>query len=290
MKFLCALAVLGCGLSISSKLIADPCPVITIAVPKSLTSTIPNTCFDVGYVAGTAFVDYVVDYRISVQAGRAIGARMHTDVQQPLLFLLDSDFNALVADVGDSNEAAVVFPNSIGGTYYLVAGVPADQVGASFTLDVTAATAPGVLDHVMAKDVETVSPYDPISRSRYFLPSDPVAWSWLKVGPISGIHRIESRFYPPREGSVPYVYASSIVGDAGAYDWWKDWEGIYVSGHLPAQTLGNWRVDVSVDGTIAYSEPFVITTTPPACDPLQEPRCGHLVKVPPILHPAQVHR
>ena len=273
MRMLAAVAVLGLVVSACPVLMADPCSTVSVSLPASRSGTIPTTCFDVGVVAGTAFVDYVIVYQFSVPAGRTIGATLQTGVQQPLLFLLDSAQNPLEAQVGSDTDVEIAYPQAVAGTYYLLAGVPADQAGASFSVAITASPAPPVINHTTAKDVEDSDPFDPVNPTKYFLPTDSVAWSWVEVGPISGIHQIDWKFIEPDGRNTVYSEATTIIGDAGSYDWWKTSEGIYVFGHLPARMLGDWRVDVSVDGVAAFSDTFTITNTPP-CDPSVHPRCG----------------
>jgi len=273
-------AVLGLLFSMTSIANADPCPLVSVSLPASRTGTVPNTCFDYGVVAGNAYVDYVVIYEFTVQPGRTIGATMHTEVQQPLLFLLDSGLNPLAADIGSATDAEVAFPQAIGGTYYLEVGVPGDQVGASFTVEITGASAPPLISHKTAKNIESEYPSDPIDPTNYFSPSDNSAWSWLEVGPITGIHQIEWQFIEPDGRDTVYFDATTVIGDAGAHDWWKAWDGIYIKGYLPATMLGAWRVDVKIDGVAAFSDLFTVSNSPPPCVQGRDPRCGVRIIVP----------
>jgi hypothetical protein len=245
----------------------DPCPLTSISVQFTRTGVMPNTCSDYGIYGGNSFIDTVIRFSVTPQAGRTLGVTLHTASVQPLILVWD-DLNNFVGNYAKVepwlvNDAGLVIPATTGRRYVVEIGVPADQVGTSYTVNITAALPPPLMDHQMATTIEVNSPWDPIAPTHTFLPTDLIAWEWVKVGPIVGVHMIEFTYYSPN-GYGFYSDQSFTVGDSHAWGWYKTEGGIYISGYQAANLLGNWRVEVRIDGVLATTDRFTIQTPPPS--------------------------
>jgi len=120
---------------------------------------------------------------------------------------------------------------------------------------------PPLLDHTMAKGVQTSYPYDPINPTYTFSHFDERALSWLKFGPVYQAHRVEWKWYSP-DGKLYWSYTNTIPDpkEEGKefWEWYKIWCWINIWGYDAAEMPGNWRVDIYLDGQKILTERFTI--------------------------------
>ena len=135
------------------------------------------------------------------------------------------------------------------------------------------ASAQSLLDHAMCRALPAVD------RANEFLTTDSHVYSWIKVGPITGQSSLTWKWFSPdgrkyREdgpvlvGSDGTTYSVVVVAQELAI--------LAGSGVVPI--LGQWRVDVYMDGSLLVTERFSIVTTTKIADygdaPDNQP-CGY---------------
>jgi hypothetical protein len=123
-------------------------------------------------------------------------------------------------------------------------------------------TGPQIIDQTMCKDVQETSPYDPIGRTNTFTTDDRKAVSWVKLGPIDDVCRVDWEWYAPT-GERYHTYTMLIphprTGGRTRWDWYVVWSEIYIRGTIVAWIpSGQWEVRIYVNRNLVLSQRFTI--------------------------------
>ena len=117
-----------------------------------------------------------------------------------------------------------------------------------------------LLDYTMVKDVNKQT-FEPIDRTNEFLTTDELAYIWIKVGPISGTHTVQWKWFSPDDSL--YYERSLTIGEGGkTIGWLATWDCINIRGKPPGKTPDQWSVDVYLDGELLLTEWFMIKEQP----------------------------
>jgi len=112
-----------------------------------------------------------------------------------------------------------------------------------------------VIDHAMARDFdETINA--PADVTDAFTTEDSSCLSAVKIGPISGAHQTQWKWYSP-DGSLYAVYDGSANPDSSGANVWA-WSNLFIKGNDAENMPGDWRVEVSLDGRHLLTQQFSI--------------------------------
>ena len=132
-------------------------------------------------------------------------------------------------------------------------------------------------EHLMAKGVQSTTPFDPIQPSNIFYQTDAEALTWLNLNKVSDAINVKWIFYEPNGSKyVETIYSSPSFSTSGYgyWDWYKYWGSIYIAGNSAANKCGNWKVDVMIQDPAnnwvkQYTDYFQLIESPP-----QPPVCS----------------
>ena len=123
---------------------------------------------------------------------------------------------------------------------------------------------PSVIDHSMAIDVDEET-YEPIGITRSFSINDEKVVSWIKFGPVYRSHEVLWEWYSP--DNKLYFTRSEMMEDPGEGYFWEEYISLdyrltpyWEIGYEVSQILGEWRVDIYLDGTWVLTESFTISS------------------------------
>ena len=104
-----------------------------------------------------------------------------------------------------------------------------------------------ILDHSMASNVDE-STSKVITRSNTFYNTDSKAYSWLNLGNV-GAGTVEWRWYSP-DGNLYKTGSVDIPPNPSGGNWpsYYVWYYIDITGDYPSGLLGDWHVDVLLNG------------------------------------------
>jgi hypothetical protein len=112
-----------------------------------------------------------------------------------------------------------------------------------------------LIDHAMARGFDrTISAPEEVTDA--FSTEDSAAMSALKIGPVTGSHPIQWRWYSP-DGALYTSYDDSINPSNMGDSVWA-WSYLFIRGNDAESMPGNWKVDVSLDGQHLLTEQFTI--------------------------------
>jgi len=112
-----------------------------------------------------------------------------------------------------------------------------------------------VLDHAMARGFDR-SLNAPEDVTDTFSTEDSSCFSVVEIGPVSGVHSLQWRWYSP-DGALYAVVDDSIDRSGRSANVW-DWDILYIKGNDAEDMPGDWRVEVSLDGQQLLTEQFTI--------------------------------
>jgi hypothetical protein len=119
------------------------------------------------------------------------------------------------------------------------------------------------LDHTMAKDAQTIPPYDPIERIRIFSTNDIKVISWLRLAFVYGAHQLDWRWYTP-EGKLQLQDSAKIEDpNTGQGEYWENFTAssqLPIKGNPPENMNGAWKVEIYQDGEKIFTEDFQLVT------------------------------
>jgi hypothetical protein len=117
-----------------------------------------------------------------------------------------------------------------------------------------------------SRDVQSVSPYDPIFETEFFRRTDTKAVVWANFTDLYRAIRVRFDYYGPT-GSLEFSSTSNWTDDPAAhgylyYYWWKLWSWVWINNSGAAYRPGRWSCRVFVDnGTgwkLLQTESFTI--------------------------------
>ncbi len=123
----------------------------------------------------------------------------------------------------------------------------------------TSGSMPQILDHSMGSQVDE-STGRVTTRAATFQTSDSKAYSWVKFGSILGAHLVEWKWYSPNGA----LYESSSVGipdskpNYDSWEWYDIYASIDIAGSKASSLIGNWHVEIFLDGQKILTEQFNI--------------------------------
>ena len=94
------------------------------------------------------------------------------------------------------------------------------------------------------RDVQAVTPYDPIGETSYFRTNDVQVNAWIHLLSVTSPLTVRFNFYAP-SGSL-YGY-SQDVPVVPYWDWYKCWAGWYIAGNAMSDLEGAWTVQILVN-------------------------------------------
>ena len=116
-----------------------------------------------------------------------------------------------------------------------------------------------ILDHAMASNVDE-STNEVIQRAEKFSSINQGAYSWLSLGDI-GESTVRWKWYSP-DGDL---YHSSSVkiprADRAQWDIYNVWSFIPIADQDASNMIGNWRVDIFIDGREILTEQFELASS-----------------------------
>jgi hypothetical protein len=132
-------------------------------------------------------------------------------------------------------------------------------------------------EHLMAKGVQSTTPFDPIQPSNIFYQTDQEALTWLNLDKVSDAINVKWIFYEPNGSEYMEATYSGLNPAASGFpywSWYKFWGAIGITGNSAANKCGHWNVDVMVQDPSAnwvkqYTDYFQIIESPP-----QPPICA----------------
>ena len=163
-----------------------------------------------------------------------------------------------------SREGGAPSPGAIPGT------LPATDRRPQLVLTLGPAQVPvPIIDMTMCKDVQGVSPYDPIDRTITFTTRDRQAVAWVKFGPVTQRHRVEFHWYylddpsgPSRVHVFRYDIPDPRTRGMSRWDWYVVWSTFRIRGTIYARVPqpSHWEVRIFVDGVFVDSLRFTIVS------------------------------
>jgi len=112
-----------------------------------------------------------------------------------------------------------------------------------------------LIDHAMARGLDrTIAAPEDVTDT--FSTEDSAAVSALKVGPVTGSHPIQWRWYSP-DGALYASYDDSINPSNMGDNVWA-WSNLFIKGNDAEGMPGDWRVEISLDGRHLLTEQFTI--------------------------------
>ena len=131
-------------------------------------------------------------------------------------------------------------------------------------------------EHLMAKGVQSTTPFDPIQPSNIFYQTDQEALTWLNLDKVSDAINVKWIFYEPNGSEYieeTFSSPSPSTSGYGYWLWYKYWGAIGITGNSAANKCGHWHVDVMIQDPSAnwvnqYTDYFQIIespASPPVC-------------------------
>ena len=125
--------------------------------------------------------------------------------------------------------------------------------------------------HLMAKGVQSTTPFDPIQPSNIFYQTDLEALTWLNLDKVSDAINVKWIFYEPSGSEyteTTYSSPSPVSSGYPYWNWYKYWGEINIVGNSAANKCGSWKVDVMIQDPSAnwvkqYTDYFQIIESPP---------------------------
>ena len=112
-----------------------------------------------------------------------------------------------------------------------------------------------VTEHTTSRDFDT-STEQAVNRTKNFASTDARIYATLRVANFTGLHTVQRRWYSP-DGSL---YASSATAYTGTGETRTFSGNIAIAGSAAATRLGGWRVEYLLDGALASTDTFSITS------------------------------
>ncbi len=163
-----------------------------------------------------------------------------------------------------SKEGGVPSPGAYPGT------APATDRRPQLVINLGPIQAPvSIIDKTMCKNVQQVSPYDPIGRTTTFTTRDRRAWAWVKFGPVTQRHRVEFHWYwldapsgPSRIQVFRYDIPDPRTRGLSRWDWYVVWSSFRIHRTIYARIPqpSHWEVRIFVDGVFVDSLRFTIVS------------------------------
>lgn len=232
-------------------------------------SVVPTACSDTptlycnttrsASLGGCFSTPYYIDlYLISGTAGQTVTINGSTTTGYQILVTVQdyTTGTVLASNYGVTAHTVYTFPTTE--TYVIGVVFVAQYATGPYTLQLTCNTPNtyAVVDHGMAKGVDQTTS-QPVGVTSTFSSTDAAAYQWTKLDPFSGSHQIQFRFFAP-DGSLYYAdNPTTFTGDGGT---WYFWEYIYIAGYAAASKPGQWRAESLVDGVVAATDTFTISS------------------------------
>ena len=110
-----------------------------------------------------------------------------------------------------------------------------------------------ILNHMITKDPKWETNCETPTPNYTFYPRDRRAYCWIEIDDIIEGDLIKYEWYDPSSTLyVDYTHTMSFTGNGCALDW------IDIRNDVPANTPGDWHVDVFYNGTFQFTENFSI--------------------------------
>lgn len=128
-----------------------------------------------------------------------------------------------------------------------------------------------IADWVLAKDVQSTDPYDPIEPTTSFSSTDTKVCGWIQLDKLAETIEIKWEWYDP-SGSLYFPYESNTIDPAtdGHLYWidYKLWSFINIHDTEAASKPGQWQLQVYIkdvygDWDLEFSEYFIISERVP---------------------------
>ena len=137
-------------------------------------------------------------------------------------------------------------------------------------------------EHMMAKDVHTSDPYDPIQPGNIFYQTDQKAMVWLNLAKVSNPLDVKWTFYEPNGSQyweAPFTSDDPNLFGRNYWEYYKLWCPINIAGYSAAYKCGDWSVDVFIKNASGswvkqYTDYFQILESPmqpPVCEIAADP-------------------
>jgi len=107
------------------------------------------------------------------------------------------------------------------------------------------------LSRGISQGAEETIPTDITDR---FSTEDASVFSSVKIGPVYGTHTVAWKWYSP-DGSLYVDHDEPIIPETEGGDHWA-WSSILIKGHDAEDMPGDWRLDLTLDGSPLLTEKF----------------------------------
>jgi VCBS repeat-containing protein len=112
-----------------------------------------------------------------------------------------------------------------------------------------------LIDHAMARGFDrTIAAPEDVTET--FSTEDSAAVSALKIGPVTGSHPIQWRWYSP-DGAL-YASSDDSINPSNMSDNVWAWSKLFIKGSDAEGMPGDWRAEISLDGQHLLTEQFTI--------------------------------